>query len=115
MIHENRRWRRLGEKDFSPVASDQQAVQSCGLVDSDTGYWCDTIGGSSGSPVLARSTNRVVAIHHFGTGGGASNASTMNGGARMDLIWPFVSEYLGVIFIDGFEMGDTAAWAQTVP
>ncbi|MEM8962741.1 MAG: trypsin-like peptidase domain-containing protein [Acidobacteriota bacterium] len=30
----------------------------------DVGYWADTQGGSSGSPVLAYSDNRVVALHH---------------------------------------------------
>jgi V8-like Glu-specific endopeptidase len=30
----------------------------------DIGYYCDTEGGSSGSPVLSASTNRAVALHH---------------------------------------------------
>jgi hypothetical protein len=30
----------------------------------DIGYYCDTQGGSSGSPVLAYSDHRVVALHH---------------------------------------------------
>ncbi len=30
----------------------------------DVGYYCDTEGGSSGSPVLALSTHRVIALHH---------------------------------------------------
>ena len=32
----------------------------------DVGYMCDTEGGSSGSPVLAYSDNKVVALHHCG-------------------------------------------------
>ena len=31
-------------------------------------YTCDTEGGSSGSPVLSRVTNKVVALHHCGGG-----------------------------------------------
>ena len=31
---------------------------------SDVGYYCDTQGGSSGSPVVASSDNAVVALHH---------------------------------------------------
>lgn len=31
---------------------------------SDVGYYCDTQGGSSGSPVIASSDNLVVALHH---------------------------------------------------
>jgi len=33
----------------------------------DIGYYADTAGGSSGSPVLAYSDNLVVALHHCGT------------------------------------------------
>jgi GEVED domain/Trypsin-like peptidase domain len=33
----------------------------------DIGYYADTEGGSSGSPVLAYSDNLVVALHHCGT------------------------------------------------
>jgi V8-like Glu-specific endopeptidase len=63
------------------------------IANSDTGYYCDTIGGSSGSPVLARSNHQVIAIHHFGTGGATCNSSTMNSGVRMELIWPLVEQY----------------------
>jgi hypothetical protein len=33
---------------------------------SDVSYRCDTDFGSSGSPVLSRSTHEVIALHHFG-------------------------------------------------
>ena len=33
----------------------------------DIGYFCDTQGGSSGSPVIASSDHLVVALHHCGT------------------------------------------------
>lgn len=69
------------------------AVRTGIVTDSDTGYFCDTVGGSSGSPVLARSNHKVIAIHHFGTGGAACNSSTMNQGVRMDLIWPMVDDF----------------------
>jgi lysyl endopeptidase len=46
---------------------------------SDVAYYCDTEGGSSGSPVLSRKTNRVVALHHFG--------GCPNSGVRADLIY----------------------------
>jgi hypothetical protein len=45
---------------------------------SDVAYYCDTEGGSSGSPVLSRATNRVVALHHFG--------GCPNSGVRGDLL-----------------------------
>jgi V8-like Glu-specific endopeptidase len=48
-------------------------------TDSDVSYYCDTEGGSSGSPVLSRSTNRVVGLHHFG--------GCPNSGVRADLLY----------------------------
>jgi len=45
---------------------------------SDVSYYCDTEGGSSGSPVLSRATNKVVALHHFG--------GCPNSGVRGDLL-----------------------------
>jgi lysyl endopeptidase len=44
----------------------------------DVSYFCDTEGGSSGSPVLSAHTHRVVALHHFG--------GCPNSGVRIDLI-----------------------------
>ncbi|HEY0001681.1 MAG TPA: serine protease [Actinoplanes sp.] len=45
---------------------------------SDVAYYCDTEGGSSGSPVLSRRTHKVVALHHFG--------GCPNSGVRADLL-----------------------------
>ena len=36
----------------------------CAGGDADIGYYCDTEGGSSGSPVLSYVTHRVIALHH---------------------------------------------------
>ena len=44
----------------------------------DVSYFCDTDGGSSGSPVISATTHKVVALHHFG--------GCPNSGVRMDLI-----------------------------
>ncbi|RZU50548.1 trypsin-like peptidase [Krasilnikovia cinnamomea] len=65
----------------------KERAGTCAVVDpsydgyarnSDVAYYCDTAGGSSGSPVLSRATNRVVALHHFG--------GCPNSGVRADLI-----------------------------
>jgi V8-like Glu-specific endopeptidase len=48
-------------------------------TDTDVSYYCDTEGGSSGSPVLSRSTNKVLALHHFG--------GCPNSGVRMERIF----------------------------
>lgn len=45
---------------------------------SQTGYACDSEGGSSGSPIVDPGTGRVIALHHFGNVvvGGCLNAGT---------------------------------------
>ena len=53
---------------------------------SDVAYYCDTEGGSSGSPVLSRSSNKVVALHHFG--------GCPNSGVRADLLAAELRRYL---------------------
>jgi V8-like Glu-specific endopeptidase len=61
--------------------------------DTDTGYYCDTASGSSGAPILASSSNKVIAMHHFGNSS-APTCTSPNQGIRMDLIWPHVEPYL---------------------
>jgi len=39
-----------------------------GCAPEDMRYSCDTEGGSSGSPVLSRTNNKVIALHHCGGG-----------------------------------------------
>ena len=56
---------------------DNNAVNGRGTA-TDIGYYCDTIGGSSGSPVLDYATHEVIGLHHFG--------GCLNSGARSDLI-----------------------------
>ncbi|RRS00461.1 trypsin-like serine peptidase [Glycomyces terrestris] len=52
----------------------------------DLSYYCDTQGGSSGSPVLSRTSGAVVGLHHLG---GCPNSA-----ARMDLVYPMIAPYL---------------------
>ena len=70
-------------------------ASNCAVVDpafdgyvrnSDVSYYCDTEGGSSGSPVLSRRTNKVVALHHFG--------GCPNSGVRADLLNARIKSYL---------------------
>ncbi|MBL8261755.1 MAG: proprotein convertase P-domain-containing protein [Xanthomonadaceae bacterium] len=62
-------------------------------TNTDIGYYCDTEGGSSGSPVIARSSHKAIALHHLG--------GSMNKGAKISLIWPQVSTHFGGVVPDG--------------
>ncbi|MCK4341238.1 MAG: trypsin-like peptidase domain-containing protein, partial [Phycisphaerae bacterium] len=52
----------------------------------DVGYFADTEGGSSGSPVLARSSHKVIALHHC--------ANCPNRGVPIDLVYAEIGDYL---------------------
>ncbi|GIF77076.1 trypsin-like serine peptidase [Asanoa siamensis] len=54
--------------------------------DTDVSYYCDTAGGSSGSPVISRKTDRVIALHHFG--------GCPNSGVRIDLVYNRIKKLL---------------------
>jgi lysyl endopeptidase len=54
-------------------------------ANSQVGYSCDTIGGSSGSPVLDAGTGRVIGLHHFG---GVSSNPCLNSGTQLKNICP---------------------------
>jgi hypothetical protein len=54
--------------------------------DSDASYYCDTAPGSSGSPVLSRHTDKVIALHHFG--------GCPNSGVRADLLYREIGDKL---------------------
>lgn len=106
------------ESDFNTggLCVIDDAIRNGNTSNSDTGYYCDTSGGQSGSPVLARSSHKVIALHHFGTATGVPcGGDNMNAGVRIDRIWPYVAAYLPWLFEDGFESGDTSAWSATVP
>ncbi|PTP15418.1 peptidase [Vibrio sp. 10N.286.51.C3] len=76
------------------IESDQNGSGLCQIdvasangrgVNTDTGYFCDTIGGSSGSPVLRTDNNKAIALHHFG--------GCENQGVKISKIWPLVASY----------------------
>ncbi len=52
----------------------------------DLGYYVDTEGGSSGSPVLADTEDKVVGLHHYG--------GCPNSGVKMDLIYESIIGYI---------------------
>ena len=61
----------------------------------DLGYFCDTVGGSSGAPVLLRDSKKAIALHHFG--------GCVNSGVKMSLIWPQLSPHFGGVVPVGGE------------
>ncbi|MCU0223919.1 MAG: trypsin-like peptidase domain-containing protein [Acidobacteria bacterium] len=84
-----------GPKKLS-IESDQNSGGLCKVdaspysgrdATSDIGYYCDTIGGSSGSPVLSATNHKVVGLHHYG--------GCLNSGVRVDRIYPQISSLLG--------------------
>ncbi|HQL55339.1 MAG TPA: trypsin-like peptidase domain-containing protein, partial [Phycisphaerae bacterium] len=62
----------------------QPACQGSGY--SDVGYYADTEGGSSGSPVIARSSHKVIALHHC--------ANCPNRGVPITLVYGEIGAYL---------------------
>ena len=52
----------------------------------DVGYYCDTEGGSSGSPVLARNGHKVIALHHC--------ANCPNRGVPINLVYAEIEAFL---------------------
>ncbi|MEV0273088.1 serine protease [Hamadaea sp. NPDC050747] len=84
-----------GEPTAIAASSDSDRPGNCQIVDpaydgydtdTDASYYCDTEGGSSGSPVISRATNKVIALHHFG--------GCPNSGVRIDEIYQAIGRLL---------------------
>jgi hypothetical protein len=66
---------------------------SCSGGTLEVGYWNDSEGGSSGSPVLAVSSNRVIALHHCR--GNSLSCGEPNRGVPIDQICAEICSFLG--------------------
>ncbi|HVK22027.1 MAG TPA: proprotein convertase P-domain-containing protein [Actinokineospora sp.] len=80
-----------GDPNELSIYEDTQGGATCDVDNpaSDSvnmGYYCDTSGGSSGSPVLAASSNKVIALHHLG--------GCLNEGTRIALIYPEIKDLI---------------------
>lgn len=94
------------------ITSDQDGGGNCRInnadaagnaAGTDAAYYCDTEGGSSGSPVIAGSSNKAVALHHFG--------GCTNQGVKISKIWPQVATH----FNNQAPNGDTGGSTNTPP
>ncbi|WP_436491938.1 proprotein convertase P-domain-containing protein [Actinokineospora sp. HUAS TT18] len=80
-----------GDPNELSIFEDTQGGATCDVDNpaSDSinmGYYCDTSGGSSGSPVFAASSNKVIALHHLG--------GCLNEGTRIELIYPEIKDLI---------------------
>ena len=81
----------------------------------DKGYRADTQGGSSGSPVVAYSDHQIIALHHCGS-------TSINTGVLIEQVIAGLGSNLpasafadpNLVFVDGFEVGNTSGWSQTI-
>lgn len=81
----------------------------------DMGYRADTQGGSSGSPVVAYSDHQIIALHHCGS-------TSINTGVLIEQVIAGLGSNLpasafadpNLVFADGFEVGNTSGWSQTI-
>jgi subtilisin-like proprotein convertase family protein len=90
------------ESDTGRCQIDVATINGIG-ADTDTGYTCDTFGGSSGAPVIIRDPDdpnrdgKVIALHHFGVAASACNTDgtpVVNQAVRMEHIWPMIETYM---------------------
>jgi V8-like Glu-specific endopeptidase len=68
-------------KKYSPGS-----VKNGSYNSKELSYDADTLGGSSGSPVLSSSSHNVVGLHHVGVGGDSMGRGTVNLGVKASLV-----------------------------
>lgn len=94
------------------LTSDQDGGGNCKInnanangngTGTDVAYYCDTEGGSSGSPVIAGSSNKALALHHFG--------GCTNQGVKLSKVWPQVATH----FNNQVPDGDTGSGGNNTP
>ncbi len=94
------------------LTSDQDGGGNCKInnanangngTGTDVAYYCDTEGGSSGSPVIAGASNKTLALHHFG--------GCTNQGVKISKIWPQVATH----FNNQVPDGDTGGTGNNQP
>ncbi|MEO6064985.1 MAG: trypsin-like peptidase domain-containing protein [Lysobacterales bacterium] len=78
-----------GRRKELAIDSTSDSGGKCKIQTANTGvnstYLCDTEPGSSGSPVLATASDKVINLHHLG---GCDNA-----GVRVSRIWPEIASF----------------------
>lgn len=93
----------FSDQNNSGLCEIDVAVTAGRAAGTDTGYFCDTIGGSSGSPVIAAQTQNAIALHHFG--------GCTNQGVLISKIWPQIAD----IFQQQVPVGDQQTGGNQPP
>ncbi len=71
----------------SPTKKYSPGVVKNGSYNSkELSYDMDTLGGSSGSPVLSSSSDQVIGLHHVGVGGNSQGRGSFNLGVKASLV-----------------------------
>ncbi|MEM8962740.1 MAG: trypsin-like peptidase domain-containing protein [Acidobacteriota bacterium] len=110
--------------DVSGFPTAQINEPTCAGGGPAVGYWADTQGGSSGSPVLGYSDNKVIALHNCRGAGFCASGNPVsddrNRGVRIEDVISNLGLNLpqcataDIAFSDSFESGDTSSWSSTV-
>ena len=79
-------------------------------VANEIGHDADTLGGSSGSPVFAGNSHKVIGLHNSGAGGNSAGRGTMNYAVPMTRIVPVLAQRY-----PGLQLGARAPPTTTEP
>ena len=73
-------------RQIASVSDDGRQCVITAKAGTNPRYLCDTVGGSSGSPVIDRRSHRVRVLHNATTG-------SANQGNGIEFIWPRISAH----------------------
>lgn len=96
--------------DSACAPTKKMSPGSVQTVGNEIAHSADTLGGSSGSPLFATSSHKVIGLHHSGTGNTGNGRGTMNYAVPMSRIVPaLLARY------PGLQLGARAPTTPTTP
>lgn len=81
----------------------------------EIGHDADTLGGSSGSPLLSRATHGVVGLHHVGLGNDGAGRGSENRAVPMSSILPVITQRYPGVTLGARAPADLATPVQATP